>query len=136
MDTCYACRKPFDSQAFPVGLTGYCAICARHTLDWINHAIISSILEEGEDPGLEYIEAEKYYYVQIVWYGSRQIHVEFTIDGEADGPGQGRSDGIFSGLELALMLDLTNRTTEIEMVSYICCASGRVMALNELIPEW
>jgi len=136
MSTCKACGRSFDNEAFPVEETGFCSVCARSILDWFNEAILAGIIERGEDPGVELLEPEKYYYVRIYWYGTKQMHVEYTIDGEADGPGNGRSEGIFSGLELAVQMDMTNRFNEIEMASYICCNSGAVIAFNDICPQW
>ncbi len=136
MEVCKACQRTLDDQNFLVGETGFCSICARHILDWINDEVFAGIRERGEDPGIEVIEPDSYYHVQIEWFGTNQIHVEYTIYGEAYGPGAGRSEGIFSGLELAVQMDLTNRFNGIDMISYICCTTGTAISLNEVSQQW
>jgi hypothetical protein len=136
METCAACQRPFDDQASRVGDTRICSRCACPILDWLNDEILTGIRDRGEDPGIEVIESDKYYYVQVEWFGLNQIYVEFTIGDEVSDAEDLRSRGVLSGLELAVQIDQSNRFNGIEMSSYICCASGLVISINEFIPEW
>ncbi len=137
METCTVCKKPFDSPVFPVADTGWCSRCAGVALDWINNQVLCGIRERGDSAGIDFIHPDRYYLVGIDWFIGGQVRFEYTIMAETDQPQDDEpSFGIFSGLSLAVQMDRTNRFHMIQLVSYICCDSGRVYSLDELCPEW
>jgi len=134
---CCVCKKPFDQHAFPVGNSGWCAACAASVLDWINDEILPGLKELGESTGLERIEPDAYYEVSMQWFIGGEIRVEYTIFGETYEPADDEdSEGIYSGLELAVQMDRTNRGNIINIFTCICCDSGRVIPINEVCAEW
>ncbi|NLB17631.1 MAG: hypothetical protein GX825_02590 [Syntrophomonadaceae bacterium] len=137
VEPCVVCKKPFDEHAFPIGNSGWCAACATTVLDWINDEVLPGIKALGESAGVERIEPDTYYEVSVDWFIADQIAVEYTIFGETYEPADDEfADDIYSGLELAVQMDRTNRGNIIDVFACIRCNSGRVIPINEVCAEW